>query len=199
MLPAMRLSVCFTLLLLAATASGQVEVLVETIQIIKLGREIITEILKTWQLLDGTELELPSTSFRDKEKLILQKIDTLTKKVDDVADLSFVTLSTVQRMLNDLPKLLLWRRKMETLSDRLQYIFYMDNTMASYIKHRDVLEQHTLEDFAQSVISHGATSVRGSLQKIHALVVPNTIETGIFSHLTNTFQVSIHFASNIFL
>ena len=41
------------------------------------------------------------------------------------------------------------------------------------------VEQHTLEDFARSVISHDGDSVKTNLQKLHFLIVPDPKGGGI--------------------
>ncbi len=44
---------------------------------------------------------------------------------------------------------------------------------------KDKVENHTLEDFAHSVISHDGDSVKSNLQKLHYLIVPDPKGGGI--------------------
>jgi hypothetical protein len=58
------------------------------------------------------------------------------------------------------------------------------------------VERQTLEDFVSTVVSHGSSSIRGLLERIHSIVAPQSGKgsqlqsPGIFSQLTDAMHVS---------
>lgn len=59
-----------------------------------------------------------------------------------------------------------------------------------------LVERLTLEDLVSAVVSHSSSSIRGALERIHAIVVPeqrprSLLQTpGIFSQLADVMHVS---------
>jgi alkaline phosphatase len=68
-----------------------------------------------------------------------------------------------------------------------------------YNKTEDIewqVERHTLEDFVTTVVSHGSSSIRGLLERIHSIVAPQQRKgsrlqgPGIFEQLKHAIHVS---------
>lgn len=82
------------------------------------------------------------------------------------------------------------------LNDLLDYISRMDanyRRMQNYGTEEKDYERLTMEDFAQSVISHDASSVVNLVERIHVFVVPHRrgiTNSGLFVLLANAMQVT---------
>lgn len=81
------------------------------------------------------------------------------------------------------------------LNDLLDYITRMEanyRRMQNYGTEEKDYERLTMEDFAQSVISHDPSSVVNLVERIHAFVVPHRrgiTNSGLFGLLANAMQV----------
>ena len=68
-------------------------------------------------------------------------------------------------------------------------------TFEYYQEHKEEIERHTLQDFAESATSHGDGSIRTSLEDMHALVVPKGGVLGggrgVFNMLAEGLQASL--------
>lgn len=101
-------------------------------------------------------------------------------------------------MLNNLPE----RIRLELrLNDLLNHHNLVDNSfqiMQKYTKHREELEQATLKDFANSIVSHDPNSIVGMIENIFTYIVPSgkgINNRGILDLLDKSLKVIIHFSS----
>lgn len=121
---------------------------------------------------DRSEINLPFT-FEQKERKILQKMETLHTEISFLSQtISHAKLESIYEIVSHLTKTFKTELK---FNDLVQYIDDIDHAyayMKQYSMNKDGVDRSTLEDFAQSVISHQANSVRMGIERIHRFIVP---------------------------
>ncbi|XP_069676285.1 uncharacterized protein orion isoform X1 [Periplaneta americana] len=186
----------------------------DAISILKLGREIVKEIMFTWNALapdktselDGVELPL----LRGKERKVIERIGEVTRQLDRLRlEQQAMTASMINSLMRDLPQLMRLEYRLEKLADYMSQIDIADLQLKRYIKGgydnateqgKWRLEQHTLENFATWVVSHHPSSIRGLMDRIHYLFVPQKFRqaeerspllgSGLFAHILDIMQES---------
>lgn len=85
---AMKYSTIYVILSLVilSTHSYESDALVEdTIEVLKLGKEIVTGLLQTWKLIDQTDIgDIQLPFLKEKQAKILSRISELGRKIDMV-------------------------------------------------------------------------------------------------------------------
>ncbi|XP_031632297.1 uncharacterized protein LOC116346405 isoform X1 [Contarinia nasturtii] len=170
--------VFYTVLFLSVCMPYQAEALIDdVVEVLKLGKDITSTLLETWNLVEQTNLgggvELPFR--KEKQKKILNKINEVSRKInnfeDDTLKAASWTVDSVTTFIGSNTKLEL---KMHDLSDLLNRIQTQDDKMQSYVLNYNDLERFTLENFAQWITAQDTMSVQGLLERIHLLTTGST-------------------------
>ncbi|CAG0917566.1 unnamed protein product [Notodromas monacha] len=127
-----------------------------------------------WQI---NNLVIPpwSSSFR---KGIFDHLDDLLQEA--LRSLHDVTPATVR-----------WETQFDTLQTYARPVWALYERWQQYLNISDELEKSTLEDLAESVVSHHPESVHSLLWQINNLVIPpwsSSFRKGIFDHLDDLLQ-----------
>ncbi|CAG9773548.1 unnamed protein product [Ceutorhynchus assimilis] len=164
------------------------------LDILKVAKDVTVALVKAWDLVDqNIEFsEVPIPILHSTEKKLYGKIDRINSQLQDLAArVDNIGTQSMTTILHSLPE----RVRLELrLNDLLDYITRMDanyRRMQKYGTGDKTYERLTLEDFAESVISHDSSSVVNLVERIHAFVVPNgrgISDTGLFDLLANAMQ-----------
>ncbi|KAL1375507.1 hypothetical protein pipiens_017448 [Culex pipiens pipiens] len=140
------------------------------ISVLHLGKEVVSSILETWDLVEEVgDVHLPFK--RNKDEKILQKMQELSQQI---AASEHQILNTVELSVGNLLKQLAIDGKLEhnlqELADLMNRISNREHLMQSYVNSDERLEQLTLESFASSTVAQDVNSVPELLARIELLV-----------------------------
>ncbi|XP_038122636.1 uncharacterized protein LOC6041925 isoform X1 [Culex quinquefasciatus] len=140
------------------------------ISVLHLGKEVVSSILETWDLVEEVgDVHLPFK--RNKDEKILQKMQELSQQI---AASEHQILNTVELSVGNLLKQLAIDGKLEhnlqELADLMNRISNREHLMQSYVNSEERLEQLTLESFASSTVAQDVNSVPELLARIELLV-----------------------------
>jgi hypothetical protein len=186
----------------------------DALDVIGVAKDVVIWIAKAWNIIEGQVeyADVPFPLLDKTERKLFGKIDLINSKLNqlsaqveavgmstrknwDFPDLAFFSCegtNTISMMLNNLPE----RIRLELrLNDLLNYHDLVGNsfqTMQKYTTHRDYLEKSTLKDYADNVVSHDPSSVRGMIETIYTYVVPSgkgINDRGILQLLSKSLKV----------
>lgn len=185
--------VAFVVLAFSQCTSGIV--IGEVLDIIKVAKDVAIAVAKAWSLIDEhTDFsEVPLPLVDKTERRLFNKMGRINDKLEELSSVvDAVGSQTISTVLHTLPE----RVRLELrLNDLLDYITRMDVTyrhMSQYLTYQDEIERLTLEDYAKSIVSHDAGSVRNLVERIHAFIVPNGdgfTNTGLLKLLGKSLKV----------
>ncbi|KDR07959.1 hypothetical protein L798_01614 [Zootermopsis nevadensis] len=176
---------------------------------LKLGSEILKLFYSMWNELETANMagmRLPE--LQDKEQDVRAMIVEVSRHLERLEEQHAVTSAMITNLQNDLralPDIIKVDRNLDTLTDLMNRVDTSDTQLNRYIQRgynnetddaKWQLERHTLEDFVTTVVSHGPSSIRGLLERIHSIVAPNERKgsrlrgPGIFAQLTRAMHVS---------
>lgn len=171
----------------------------DVLDIIKLAKDIVLGAAKAWSMVDEhTDFsEVPLPLVDKTERRLFSKMQVINSKLEQMSlQIDSVGTQTISTVLQNLPE----RIRLELrLNDLLDYITRMDVThrhMSQYIAYQNEIERLTLEDYAKSIVSHDAGSVRNLVERIHAFIVPSGkgfASTGLLKLLGKSLQVTMRF------
>jgi hypothetical protein len=148
----------------------------DALDVIGVAKDVVIWIAKAWNIIEGQVeyADVPFPLLDKTERKLFGKIDLINSKLNQLsAQVEAVGTNTISMMLNNLPE----RIRLELrLNDLLNYHDLVGNsfqTMQKYTTHRDYLEKSTLKDYADNVVSHDPSSVRGMIETIYTYVVPS--------------------------
>jgi hypothetical protein len=148
----------------------------DALDVIGVAKDVVIWIAKAWNIIEGQVeyADVPFPLLDKTERKLFGKIDLINSKLNQLsAQVEAVGTNTISMMLNNLPE----RIRLELrLNDLLNYHDLVGNsfqTMQKYTTYRDYLEKSTLKDYADNVVSHDPSSVRGMIETIYTYVVPS--------------------------
>lgn len=189
------------------TAEGFEEAMLTAV--LKEVPEIVNQILYMWDQLaldqvDGDVLSL----LRGKERDVLERIGQVSFQLERLEKQHAISSAMIETLLQDLralPSVVRLGRNLDTLADLMGRVSSADMVLNRYIQRgysnetedaNWLVERPTLEDFVSTVVSHGSSSIRGLLERIHSIVAPEhgmgsqLQSPGIFSQLTDAMHES---------
>ncbi|XP_067003100.1 uncharacterized protein orion [Anabrus simplex] len=161
------------------TATGALDV-EDVVDVLKLGKEVITGLFRTWKLVDELKSrEQPDPSFLNKgENHVLTQIAQTGEAISRVEEqIHSSTAATISSVLRDIPGQLRTEILMHELEGCISHLNRAHAQLQKYVRHgydnetqQWHLERHTLEDLATAVVSHNSHSVRQKLERIQELI-----------------------------
>ena len=79
---------------------------------------------------------------------------------------------SIRRMNEEFPLMIRRELKLHEVDQEIRSIWNSYQIFETYQENKDDLEERTLIDFADAIISHQGDSIRSKLDNLHALVVP---------------------------
>ena len=79
---------------------------------------------------------------------------------------------SIRRMNEEFPLMIRRELKLHEVDQEIRSIWNSYQIFQTYQENKDDLEEKTLIDFADAIISHQGDSIRSKLDNLHALVVP---------------------------
>ncbi|XP_039437888.2 uncharacterized protein LOC120419287 [Culex pipiens pallens] len=142
------------------------------IPVINLSREIASNIVHTWQLIDDDSPLMPLIGDKIKYDKIIDKINQINRKIDDIEHqiVNKVELS-VANLFRQHATFAKLEQNLQELADLMHRIKSRDRLMRSYLDSEEQLERHTLETFASSTVAQDVNSVQELLSRIELLVL----------------------------
>ncbi|XP_055618076.1 uncharacterized protein LOC129763220 isoform X1 [Toxorhynchites rutilus septentrionalis] len=140
------------------------------ISVLHLGREIITSIMETWDLVDEVgDVHLPYK--RGNDKKILKQMYMISQQIENS---EHQILNNAQLTVDILLKQLMFEFRLENylqeLADLMNRVSHREQIMRSYVESEEKIEQLTLESFASSTVALDVNSIPLLLARIDLLV-----------------------------
>jgi hypothetical protein len=180
------------------TGTSQIEQLTIALEVVRLVRAIGVEVAHVWKVLaeEGADFGavIPDVG-TSKEDRLLSHVEKLGREVDEASRRTESAVASVLAAQRYLPLLLRYEIKLDALADLANHVDTMYHTLSQYttsaVKHR--LEKHTLEDFAQSTVTHGHGSVRRLLDQLHTMLLggPTARSNGLDRGVLSLMQLAI--------
>lgn len=169
----------------------------DALDMIRLGRETVVELLESWEMIrphGSHESESDFLFVKRMEKELRQRIDRVSKKIDDYQERMETKTDTILTQL--LLRLPLQNRLDNSLSELDHYIGQVQglyNVFDMYASNQDRYEKYTMVQFAKSCVSPRLGELPDVLKSIHRLMVPSEQQVynrSILVLLANQMQVS---------
>ncbi|XP_021694803.1 uncharacterized protein LOC5564091 isoform X1 [Aedes aegypti] len=140
------------------------------ISVFQLGKEVVSSIIETWDLVEEVgDFHLPFK--RSKDEKILKRMHELSLQIEQS---EHQILSTMEFTIGGLVKQLslesLLESQVQDLADLMNRISHREKLMRSYLEADERVETHTLEEFARSTVAQDSSSVSSLLSRINLLV-----------------------------
>lgn len=176
-----KLHASVILLVVLASWTHAIDIsLYDAVDLIRLGREAVTEVLESWEMIrprgptaaDEYEQDFPFVKRMEKE--LRQRIDRVAKKIDVYQERMETKSDTIMTRL--LVRLPMQRRLDDSLRQLDHYIgqvYGLYNTFEMYANDPDRFERYTLVQFAKSCVSPRLGELPDVLKSIHRLIVPS--------------------------
>ncbi|KAF2355849.1 Protein of unknown function DUF4803 [Trinorchestia longiramus] len=147
---------------------------VAMVNIVKMGLGVVDFINKIYsQVFNGSSLEVDLQSLAGTDRSMLAMFQVLSYRLEQIQ----LGLQGIERSLRDmargLPHMLRWEVMLDSLEDYTRPVNSLYHRFVQYQRRKDEVEEHTLLDFAESVVSHDATSVLNLMANIHNMVAPD--------------------------
>lgn len=169
----------------------------DALDMIRLGRETVVEILESWEMIrphGNQESESDYLFVKRMEKELRQRIDRVSKKIDDYQERMETKTDTILTQL--LLRLPLQNRLDSSLRELDHYIGQVHglyNIFEMLASNQDRYEKYTMVQFAKSCVSPRLGELPDVLKSIHRLMVPSEQQVynrSILVLLANQMQVS---------
>lgn len=142
----------------------------EVIDIIMIGKDVLLSLAKIWRLIDHKHDTIISNQF---EGQVLRGMRQIHNTLYDISEkLEVSGTKSLANILSNLPQRIRLELKLNDLIDYLTRIHINYEYMEIYTSNETDIEEHTLEDFAKSVVSHDSSSTLSLMERIHSYVVP---------------------------
>ncbi|XP_058830636.1 uncharacterized protein LOC131689510 isoform X1 [Topomyia yanbarensis] len=140
------------------------------ISVLHLGKEVISSIIETWDLVEEVgDIHLPFK--RNKDEKILRKMYELSQQIaaseDQFANTAQATVETLLKQLAIDSRL---ENQLQELADLMNRVSHRELVMRSYVESEEKVEQLTLESFCRSTVAHDVNSVPELVSRIDLLV-----------------------------
>lgn len=176
-----RINVTLVLILALTNANYGLDISMnDALDLIRLGRETVTEILESWEMIrpHGESLTQETGSdllfVKRMEKELRQRIDKVSKKIDDYQERMETKTDTIlTRLLQRLP---MQRRLDDSLRDLDHYVGQVHGLykrFEMYADNSERFERYTIVDFAKTCVSPRLGDLPDVLESIHRLMVPS--------------------------
>lgn len=217
---------CYLLLTICIWTNGvaPVNALVEDIlDVIKLGKEVTTSLLETWDIIEqthhGNEVDIPF--YKIKEKKILARMSELSRQIQLVeSEVSGALLHkiyssafipnysqiqtssqvtwTIDKITQNMITNTQLRLQLEELRNFIDRVSTQYSRMKTFSEHED-LENNTLISYAEWTVSPSDNAIRGLLDRLHLLIAGNQDlkavgSNGLLEMIANNLQVRKKFS-----
>ncbi|EFA08552.2 hypothetical protein TcasGA2_TC006207 [Tribolium castaneum] len=111
---------------------------------------------------------------KSKETALLEKLDSMNlriKQLDDRINGVDQRLNTIIEMLNHLPQVIRHELNLQDIRNKQNFLNIYFATMESYVRNFDELENSTIVNFCENVVSSDPNSVRFLMKAIYNLVI----------------------------
>lgn len=192
------LATLFLILALAKTSHGFDVSLNDALDILRLGRETIVEVLESYEMIRarGPNAQEDENSLLVKriERELRQRIDRISKKIDVYQERMEIKIDAVLTQL--LLRLPMQRRLDDSLKELENYIGQVHGlyeTFGNYVDNPDKYERYTIVQFAKACVSPRLGELPDVLKSIHRLMMPSEQQVynrSILTLLANHMKVS---------
>ncbi|XP_076043891.1 uncharacterized protein LOC143026977 isoform X2 [Oratosquilla oratoria] len=147
------------------------------INIVKIGLGLAEVVGDIWnQVFKGSEVELNFGSYHPSaDRQVLALFEVVTNRLDRLEYGIHGLESSFKQMSQVLPAVVRWEIALDTLEQYMQPIHTLYHRLKIYQERRDEVEDHTLMDFAENIVSHNPDSIQSLMAKIHHMVTPQSI------------------------
>ncbi|EFN73534.1 hypothetical protein EAG_09552 [Camponotus floridanus] len=172
-----RETVILVLVLICNNSYGFDVSLNDALDMIRLGRETVVEVLESWEMIRphaSHESESDFLFVKRMEKELRQRIDRVSKKIDEYQERMETKTDTILTQL--LLRLPLQNRLDNSLRDLDHYIGQVHglyNIFEIYANNQDRYERYTMVQFAKSCVSPRLGELPDVLKSIHRMMVPS--------------------------
>lgn len=172
----------------------------DALDLLRLGRETITEILESWEMIrphgesltQGTENNYLFVKRMEKE--LRQRIDRVSKKIDDYQERMETKTDTIlTKLLQRLPMQMRLDDSLRDLDHYVGQVHGLYKRFEMYADNSQSFERYTIVDFAKTCVSPRLGDLPDVLESIHRLMVPSELQVynrSILVLLANEMQVS---------
>lgn len=151
--------------------------LYDAVDLIRLGREVVTEVMESWEMIKSRdpgneELDFPFVKRMEKE--LRQRIDGVSKKIDLYQERMEAKADTILTQL--LQRLPMQRRLDDGLRELDHYVGQIHGLYKMfelYAANSDRFERYTITQFAHSCVSPRLGGLPDVLKSVHRLMVPS--------------------------
>lgn len=174
--------------------------LYDAIDLIRLGRETVMELMESWDMIrshgptsvvEGGGQDY--TFVKRMEKELRQRIDRVSKKIDDYQDRMEIKINNVlSQLLVQLPMQRRLDDSLRMLEHYIGQVHGLYDTFELYANGPNDFETYTIRRFAISCVSPRLGELPDVLKSIHRLVVPSDYQVynrSILVLLANQMQV----------
>ncbi|XP_050451579.1 uncharacterized protein LOC126851539 isoform X1 [Cataglyphis hispanica] len=152
----------------------------DALDLLRLGRETIIEILESWEMIrphgesltQGTESEFLFVKRMEKE--LRQRIDRVSKKIDDYQERMETKTDTIlTKLLQRLPMQMRLDDSLRDLDHYVGQVHGLYKRFEVYADNTQNFERYTIVDFAKTCVSPRLGDLPDVLESIHRLMVPS--------------------------
>ena len=163
----------------------------EVIGVIRLGLSLVQYMSTVFEEVCGEGCSVSFQNLNDPDRELLQQTMKITQQMNDIEESIASVQSSVYALHRTLPTYVRYEIKFDRLEQVISHIWYHYSLLQFYQQNIDKVERHTLEDFAMTITSHRAGSVRSNLYILHDLIAPKhlSINKGILSTLATQVKV----------
>lgn len=175
--------------------------LYDAIDLIRLGRETVMELMESWDMIRSRNPSAATSEgngqdymfVKRMEKELRQRIDRVSKKIDNYQERIEIKINTVlSQLLLQLPMQRRLDDSIRSLEHYVGQVHGLYDTFELYANGSNNFETFTLIRFAESCVSPRLGELPDVLQSIHRLLVPSDYQVynrSILVLLANQMQV----------
>ena len=182
----LALTMTLALVLSTLQEARSIEIsLSEVTEVLKFGREVVTDVLESYQLikpkLPGKDAGTDFPFVKMMEKRLMSRIGLVSAKIDAFEGrIEHRNELLLDSLLNKLPE----REQLEkSLHDLWKYLGQVDNAYQSFVRYAENFngyDPYTMEEFARNAVSSNLNALPDVLKMIHRLVVPPKSRDDLF-------------------
>ena len=170
---------CLALAECLANTDAFVAEATEIISVVKIGVSLVEYIYKVFSNIARDSGAATAISTQIQSKKLLQEYAVVNGALDRL-DIGLQSIdAAIGQMNHDMPTAIRRELKLDRVQDIIRRVQNSYETFSFYQSNKDSIEQQTLQDFAQSTVSHLRGSLKSDLNELHSLVVPNKAQISI--------------------
>lgn len=130
--------------------------------------------------------EVFGSSIPMADRRLLAMFELLSRRLDQMEHGVHGVTNSLRDVATGLQDLVRWEIALNSMEDCIRPINTLYNKFLLYQKLKHKIEDHTLVDFANSVVSHDSHSVMSSMVHLHTLAAPEAaqrVNSPLFAHL----------------